>query len=124
MKILQAFKKRYIGFRISVGGTTPQEDVAKKAIYQHFLSFFGELGIGAVGLKLVKYGNGEGILRCQRSKLHEAIFCMACFAEYEGESARIEPTGVFGTLKGVERKMQKQKVANETKNFHDVEQKK
>lgn len=106
---------------MSIGGTAPQEEIAKKAIYQHFLSFFGELGISLIGFKLVKYSGGRGVLRCERSKLYDVIFCMACFAEYENSPARMEPEVVSGTLKGTDRKIQKQKVPNGTKNFFDVE---
>ena len=101
MKPTERFKRRYISFSLSLGGKAPAYGEAKEMVHVHFLSFFGESGISSLAFKLVKYDaqSGEGILRCERSRTDEAIFCMACLSEWKGIPARLEPKSTSGTIK-------------------------
>jgi RNase P/RNase MRP subunit POP5 len=100
MKPSQRFKRRYISFSLTISGKAPNFADAKDMVHQHFLSFFGESGISSLAFKLVKYDSvsGRGVLRCERSRLDEAIFCMACLAEWKGTPARLEPLSASGTI--------------------------
>ncbi|MCX8196830.1 MAG: hypothetical protein N3G80_00740 [Candidatus Micrarchaeota archaeon] len=98
MKVIGAFKKRYIAFRLSVDGQPPTEEAAKNLIYRHFLSFFGELGFSGLGFKIINYQNGRGIIRCHKDRHAEAIFCMACLTEWSSKKARMEPIVSSGTI--------------------------
>ncbi|MFA6328151.1 MAG: Rpp14/Pop5 family protein [Candidatus Micrarchaeia archaeon] len=101
MKPTERFKRRYISFSLSLSGMPPAYPEAKEIVHVHFLSFFGESGISSLAFKLVKYDaqSGEGILRCERSRTDEAIFCMACLSEWKGAPARLEPKSTSGTIK-------------------------
>ena len=100
MKPSQRFKRRYISFSLSLSGRAPSFTEAKELVHQHFLSFFGESGISSLAFKLVKYDalSGIGVLRCERSRLDEAIFCMACLSDWKGAGARLEPKSSSGTI--------------------------
>jgi len=101
MKPTERFKRRYISFSLSLSGNPPSYNEAKEMVHAHFLSFFGEGGISSLAFKLVKYDaqSGRGILRCERSRADEAIFCMACLSEWKGAPARLEPLSTSGTIK-------------------------
>ncbi len=103
MKPSERFKKRYVSFSLSLEGKPPPAGEAKSLVHEHFLSFFGEGGIASLAFKLVKYdGNeGKGIVRCERSRADEAIFCMALCSEWNGKAARMEPLSTSGTIKRV-----------------------
>jgi len=103
MKPSERFKKRYVSFVLSVGGVTPALSETKAAVHEHFLSFFGELGISSLAFKLVKYDSktGKGVLRCARGSVDEAVFCMACMKEIGGKTARLEPLSTSGTIRRV-----------------------
>ena len=100
MKPSQRFKRRYIGFSLTLAGRAPPFADAKEMVHLHFLSFFGESGISSLAFKLVKYDalTGIGVLRCERSLLDDAIFCMACLSEWKGTPARLEPKSASGTI--------------------------
>ena len=101
MKPTERFKRRYISFALSLSGKPPAYPEAKEIVHTHFLSFFGESGISSLAFKLVKYDapSGRGVLRCERSRTDEAIFCMACLSSWKGASARLEPLSTSGTIK-------------------------
>lgn len=101
MKPSQRFKKRYVAFVLTVDGTPPSAAEAKSLAHEHFLSFFGESGVSSLAFKLIKYDekSGKGLVRCERSRVDEAIFCMACLAEWRGRKARMEPTTTSGTIR-------------------------
>ena len=101
MKPTERFKRRYVSFSLSVSGKPPSYPEAKEIVHAHFLSFFGESGVSSLAFKLVKYdaAAGKGILRCERSRTDEAIFCMACLSEWRGAPARLEPLTTSGTIK-------------------------
>lgn len=101
MKPTERFKRRYISFSLSLGGKPPAYGEAKEIVHSHFLSFFGESGISSLAFKLVKYDTqtGEGIIRCERGRTDEAIFCMACLSEWKGTPARLAPLSTSGTIK-------------------------
>lgn len=103
MKASERFKRRYVSFALSVEGKPPSASDAKKMIHQHFLTFFGELGVSSLAFKLVGYSaaSGKGVLRCAREKVEETIFCMACFCEWEGKPCRLEPLSTSGTIRRV-----------------------
>lgn len=103
MKPSERFKKRYVGFALSVEGKPVGTGEAKSIVHEHFLSLFGELGIAALAFKLVKYdaASGKGILRCERSRLEETIFCMACLCAVAEKKARMEPLSTSGTIRRV-----------------------
>ena len=103
MKPSERFKRRYVSFALSLEGTPPAASDAKSLVHEHFLSFFGEIGIAALAFKLVKYGEngGRGIVRCERGKVEETIFCMACASEWRGKACRMESLSTSGTIKRV-----------------------
>lgn len=103
MKPTERFKKRYVSFLLSANGAAPNPSEARSIIHEHFLSLFGEFGIAALAFKLVKYDGktGKGILRCERSRVEETIFCMACLSKWNGAPARIEPLSTSGSVKRV-----------------------
>lgn len=103
MKPSERFKKRYVLFSLLLEGKPPLRADAKKIVHEHFLSFFGELGVSSLAFKLVEYGekDGRGILRCERSRVDEAIFCMACLSVWEGKECRLEPLTTSGSTKRV-----------------------
>ena len=97
----ERFKRRYLSFALSLDGKPPAYSEAKELVHVHFLSFFGESGISSLAFKLVKYdaANGRGILRCERKRADEAIFCMACLSAWKGAAARLEPLSTSGTIR-------------------------
>ncbi|MFA6214607.1 MAG: Rpp14/Pop5 family protein [Candidatus Micrarchaeia archaeon] len=101
MKPTERFKRRYISFSLSLSGKPPAHPAARELVHVHFLSFFGESGISSLAFKLVKYdpASGKGVLRCERSRVEEAIFCMACLSSWKGEAARLEPLSTSGTIR-------------------------
>jgi len=103
MKPSERFKKRYVSFVLSVEGAAPTPSETKGMVHEHFLAFFGELGISALAFKLVKYDSktGKGVLRCAREKVDETVFCMACMKESGGKTARLEPLSTSGTIRRV-----------------------
>ncbi|MCX8175201.1 MAG: hypothetical protein N3E51_03280 [Candidatus Micrarchaeota archaeon] len=106
MKPTERFRQRYVAFSLAVEGKPPSATEAKRLVHEHFLSFFGELGIASLAFKLVSYeeGSGMGIVRCERSAVEETILCMALLSEWEGRSARMEPISTSGTIRRVSRK--------------------
>jgi RNase P/RNase MRP subunit POP5 len=100
MKPARKFKKRYVGFSLKFGGAAPKYPEAKEFVHAHFLSFFGEHGISSLAFKLVRYDekNGDGILRVERGREDDAIFCMACAKEWKGQPARLEPFSTSGSV--------------------------
>ncbi|MCX8198190.1 MAG: hypothetical protein N3F07_03295 [Candidatus Micrarchaeota archaeon] len=100
MKPSERFRRRYILFVLTCGGAPPAHAQGKTIIHEHFLSFFGELGVSTLAFKLVKYDEktGRGVVRCGREKVEQAIFCMACLADWKGEAARMEPVSTSGTI--------------------------
>ncbi len=103
MKPSERFKKRYVSFSLSLDGAPPARNDAKKIIHEHFLSVFGELGVSMLAFKLVEYDEkkGNGILRCERGRADEAIFCMACLCEVDGKACRLEPLSTSGSIRRV-----------------------
>ena len=103
MKPSGRFKKRYVLFSLLLGGKPASSADAKRIIHEHFLSFFGELGTSSIAFKLVLYGEkgGKGILRCERGRVEEAIFCMALLSDWEGKACRLEPLSTSGSIKRV-----------------------
>jgi RNase P/RNase MRP subunit POP5 len=101
MKPSSRFKRRYISFSLSLGGKAPPYSEAKDLVHTHFLSFFGESGVSSLAFKLVKYNpaNGAGMLRCERTRIDESIFCMACMAQWKGQPCRLMPVSTSGTIK-------------------------
>jgi len=101
MKPTKRFKKRYASFILSCEGAPLPFSEAKDCVHLHFLSFFGEQGVSSLAFKLIKYSNadGKGIIRCERGKIDEAIFCMACLAGWKGKAARMEPLSTSGTIR-------------------------
>jgi len=101
MKPTERFKRRYISFSLSLAGKPPAYGEAKEMVHVHFLSFFGESGISSLAFKLVKYDaqSGRGVIRCERSRADEAIFCMACLCDWKGAGARLAPLSTSGTIK-------------------------
>ncbi len=103
MKPSERFKKRYVSFSLSLEGKRPLRADAKKIVHEHFLSVFGEIGISSLAFKLIEYDEkkGYGILRCERSRVDEAIFCMALLFEFQGKPCRLEPLTTSGSIKRV-----------------------
>ncbi len=103
MKPTERFKKRYVSFSLTANGAAPNPTEARSIIHEHFLSMFGEFGIASLAFKLVKYEGktGRGVLRCERSRVEETIFCMGCLAKWHSLPARIEPLSTSGTIKRV-----------------------
>jgi RNase P/RNase MRP subunit POP5 len=103
MKPSQRFKKRYVSFALSLDGKAQDAAAAKSMVHEHFLSFFGENGIASLAFKLVKYSpeDGVGIVRCERGRADEAIFCMSCLYDWQGKPARMEPLSTSGTIRRV-----------------------
>ncbi|MCX6769443.1 MAG: hypothetical protein NT051_02055 [Candidatus Micrarchaeota archaeon] len=101
MKPTQRFKQRYVSFSLLVKGMPLPYSEAKDCVHSHFLSFFGESGISDFAFKFVKYDDksGRGIVRCERSKVDDAIFCMACLSEWKGDKCRLEPLATCGSIK-------------------------
>ena len=104
MKPTERFKKRYVAFVLSVEGAAPSAIEAKPLVHEHFLSFFGESGVSSLAFKLIKYDekSGKGLVRCERSRVDETIFCMACLTESKGKKARMESTTTSGTIRRAE----------------------
>ena len=103
MKPTERFKKRYVSFALSANSAAPNPSEARSIIHEHFLSMFGEFGISALAFKLVKYDakTGRGVLRCERSRVEETIFCMACLFKWRNLPARIEPLSTSGSVRRV-----------------------
>lgn len=101
MKPSERFKRRYIAFALSADGKPPSAGEAKKIVHEHYLSFFGELGIASLAFKLIKYEekNGKGIIRCAKENADEAVFCAACLSEFEGKKCRMETLTASGTIR-------------------------
>ena len=104
MKPTERFKKRYVAFNLAVDGAAPPTSDAKSLVHEHFLSFFGESGVSSLAFKLIKYDekSGKGLVRCERSRADETIFCMACLSEWKGKKARMESTTTSGSIKRAE----------------------
>jgi len=104
MKPTERFKKRYVAFVLTVDGVAPPAPEAKQIVHEHFLSFFGESGVSSLAFKLIKYDekSGKGLVRCERSRADETIFCMACLTEWKGKRARMESTTTSGSIKRAE----------------------
>lgn len=98
----RALKKRYILFRYS--GPAKDEESLKRAIYAEALSFFGELGLSYVALKLVKYDPGPmtGVLRCERGHLDHTLGFLALLSSMDGAEARLIALKSSGTLRSLE----------------------
>ena len=103
MKPTERFKKRYVSFALNANGVAPNPSEARSIIHEHILSFFGELGASTLAFKLVKYEGktGKGILRCERSRVDEVIFCMACLSKWKNSPARLEPLSTSGSVRRV-----------------------
>lgn len=103
MKPSERFKKRYVSFSLTIDCAPPSAGEAKSLVHEHFLSFFGESGVSSLAFKLIRYDekSGKGIVRCERSRADETIFCMACLSEWKGKKARMEPLSTSGTIKRV-----------------------
>lgn len=103
MKPSERFKRRYVSFALTCEGKPLPFGIAKECIHQFFMTFFGELGIATLAFKLIKYDDksGKGIIRCERSRVDEAVFCMACMPQYQGKKCRMMPLSVSGTIKRV-----------------------
>jgi len=103
MKPTARFKKRYVSFSLLLDGKPASAGEAKSLVHEHFLSFFGESGVSSLAFKLIKYDekSGKGIVRCERSRADETIFCMACLSEWKGKKARMESLSTSGTIKRV-----------------------
>jgi RNase P/RNase MRP subunit POP5 len=101
MKPSERFKRRYVSFALSLDGAPPAHSEAKALVHEHFLSFFGELGVSSLAFKLVKYDprTGRGALRCARESAEQALFCKACLREWNGKKARLEPLSTSGTIR-------------------------
>lgn len=101
MKPTERFKERYVAFALAVEGAPPAAAEAKQLVHEHYLSFFGENGVSSLAFKLVKYDekSGQGLVRCERSRTDEAIFCMACLTEWKGRKARMESKTTSGTIR-------------------------
>jgi RNase P/RNase MRP subunit POP5 len=101
LKPTQRFKQRYVAFVLTCNALHPAYAEAKELVHSHFLSFFGESGISSLAFKLVKYDDkaGIGIVRCERSRVDEIIFCMACLSSWKGQAARMEPRSTSGTIR-------------------------
>ena len=104
MKPSERFKKRYVAFALTVDGAAPLAPEAKSIVHEHFLSFFGESGVSSLAFKLIKYDekSGKGLVRCERSRADETIFCMACLTEWKGKKARMESTTTSGSIRRAE----------------------
>ncbi|MEM2138212.1 MAG: Rpp14/Pop5 family protein [Candidatus Anstonellaceae archaeon] len=105
MKPSERFKRRYVAFSLLCEGKALSASEAKKIVHEHFLRFFGEIGIASLAFKLVKYEEkkGRGIIRCAKEKLDEAVFCCACLSEFEGKKCRMETLKASGTVKRASR---------------------
>jgi len=103
MKPTARFKKRYVSFALSVDSAPPPAGEARSIVHEHFLSFFGESGVSSLAFKLIKYDekSGRGMVRCERSRADETIFCMACLSEWKGKKARMESLSTSGTIRRV-----------------------
>jgi RNase P/RNase MRP subunit POP5 len=100
MKPTQRFNQRYVSFRLALDGAALPYSEAKDCVHSHFLSFFGEIGVAGLAFKFVKYDDktGKGIIRCERGKVDETVFCMACLSTRNGKAARLEPLATCGTI--------------------------
>lgn len=103
MKPTGRFKQRYVSFRLTHGGAVPPFGEAKKIVHESFLSHFGVFGVSRLAFKLMKYDEkaGGGIIRCERSLVDEAIFCMACVSQWEGRPCRMEAVSTSGTIRRI-----------------------
>ncbi len=103
MKPSERFKRRYLSFSLLCEGKPPNASEAKRIVHEHYISFFGVLGIASLAFKLVKYSavNGKGILRCARNSVDEAVFCAACLSSFEGKNCRMETLSASGTIRRV-----------------------
>lgn len=101
MKPSERFKRRYVAFSLLCEGKPPTASDARKIVHEHYLGFFGELGIAGLAFKLVKYDEkkGMGIIRCARERKDEAVFCAACLTGFEGKKCRMEALDASGTIK-------------------------
>jgi len=95
------FKKRYVSFFLTCDAKPLKAMDAKECIHNHFLCFFGELGVSSLAFKLIRYDEktGKGILRCERKKVDETIFCMACMGNWDKKQCRLEPVSTSGSIK-------------------------
>ncbi len=106
MKPSGRFKRRYVAFALSLEGKPASAGEAKKIVHEHYLKFFGELGIASLAFKLMKYDEkgGRGIIRCAKEKVDEAVFCAACLSDFEGKKCRMETLTASGTVLRARRK--------------------
>jgi RNase P/RNase MRP subunit POP5 len=101
MKPSERFKRRYVSFSLALDGRPAANSDARRMVHEHFLAFFGELGVSSLAFKLMEYRekDGRGIIRCARDRTEEAIFCMACASSFEGKECRMEPLSTSGSAR-------------------------
>ncbi|VVB98563.1 Ribonuclease P protein component 2 [uncultured archaeon] len=93
-------KKRYIVFKASAEAALSGEDV-KSGLYAFLLKFFGEYGYSKLAYKLLQYEEktGFGLIRCERSSLHEILGALALIENLNGKKARTIALASSGTIK-------------------------
>lgn len=91
-------KKRYVVFEIKSLDNFSKEEI-RDGLNLFFLNFFGEYGFSKLGVKLLSYRNGVGLLKCSRDSLYEILGAMALIEEIRGKKARVIAKASSGTIK-------------------------
>lgn len=96
-------KKRYIVFKTSA--PVRGEDM-KTGLYSFLLKFFGEYGYSKLGYKLLQYDErqGLGLIRCERSSLHDLLGSLALIENLNGKKVRTISLASSGTIKTLREK--------------------
>lgn len=94
-------KRRYIEFQVF--GEADEKEVTK-AINRSILGLFGEDGYSRANVSFVEYSGGRGILKCAHNWLGNILIALAFVTQIRAKPARIEATGVSGTLKSLKEK--------------------
>jgi ribonuclease P/MRP protein subunit POP5 len=100
-------KHRYMKFQILSDEPIVYSDL-DAAIWNTALDFYGELGISAVGLWLVKNlydsKNQIGILRCAHTAVPAVVACLGLITRLGDTRVAIKILKVSGTIKGLGKK--------------------
>ena len=97
----RALKKRYILFAFK--GPDMDEQSLKRALYAEALSFFGELGLSEVALKLVAYDmkTNRGIIRCERDYQGKVLGFMALLDSIGDADVHMKALKSSGTIRSL-----------------------
>lgn len=128
MKILPPTQResyRYIAFGLTAEDNISRHDLINEIIYST-AALFGDAGSSELGIRLLSFESGRGIIRCASGKIWESRAVLACVSTIKGIRVRIKISGISGTVRAAtEKYLQTQNISkaeterNETQNLKE-----